>query len=84
VRVKQKGSEQPGDGVRRRPEPGLRRHVLRLKPNLARLIGVVAGFLAVLAYGNILSLRLAVPIFLVFASCLVFLAFIWPNLRRGK
>ena len=52
--------------------------------NLARFTGVVAGLLVVLAYGNILSLRLAVLIFLVFASCLVFLAFIWPNLRRGK
>jgi hypothetical protein len=49
-----------------------------------RIMGVAAGFLAVLAYGHVLSVRVAVMIFLVFASCLVFLVFIWPNLRRGK
>src|SRR5438445_11901235 len=30
-----------------------------------------------------LSVRLAVLTFLLVASCLVFLVFIWPNLRRG-
>jgi len=49
-----------------------------------RIMGVAAGLLAVLAYGHVLSVRVAVMIFLVFASCLVFLVFIWPNLRRGK
>jgi hypothetical protein len=52
--------------------------------NLARIIGVVAGFLAVLTYGHVISVRLAVLIFLLFAACLVYLVFIWPNLRRGK
>jgi hypothetical protein len=48
---------------------------------LARVMGVVAVFLAIFVYGRVLSVRLAVLIFLVFASCLVFLVFIWPNLR---
>ena len=47
-------------------------------------MGVAAGFLAVLAYGHVLSVRVAVLIFLLFALCLVFLVFIWPNLRQGK
>ena len=37
-----------------------------------RIMGVAAGFLAVLAYGHVLSVRVAVMIFLLFASCLVF------------
>ena len=49
-----------------------------------RIMGVAAGFLAILAYGYVISVRVAVLIFLLFASCLVFLVFIWPNLRRGK
>ena len=49
--------------------------------NLARTMGVVVGFLAVLTYGHVISTRLAV---LLFAACLVYLVFIWPNLRRGK
>jgi len=52
--------------------------------NLARIMGVVAGFLAVLAYGHVISVRLAVLIFLVFAASLVYLVFIWPNLRPRK
>ena len=43
--------------------------------NLARTMGVVVGFLAILAYGHVISVRLAVLIFLLFAACL----FIWPN-----
>src|SRR6266446_3109444 len=41
-----------------------------------RIMGVAAGLLAVLAYGHVLSVRVAVMIFLAFASCLVFLVFI--------
>jgi hypothetical protein len=52
--------------------------------NLARTIGVAAGFLAILAYGHVISVRLAVLIFLLFAACLLYLVFIWPNWRRGK
>jgi hypothetical protein len=52
--------------------------------NLARTVGVVAGFLAVLAYGHVISVRLAVLIFLLFAACLVYLVFIWQNWRQGK
>jgi len=51
---------------------------------LASIMGAVAVFLAIFVYGHVLSVRPAVLIFLVFASCLVFLVFIWPNLRRGK
>ena len=51
---------------------------------LARIMGVVAVFLAIFVYGHVLSVRLAVLIFLVFAAGLVYLVFIWPNLRRGK
>jgi hypothetical protein len=51
--------------------------------NLART-GVVVGFLAVLTYGHVISVRLAILIFLLFAACLVYFASIWPNLRRGK
>jgi hypothetical protein len=50
--------------------------------NLARAMGVVVGFLAVLTYGDVISVRLAVLIFLLSAACLVYLVFIWP--RRGK
>jgi hypothetical protein len=49
-----------------------------------RITGVVAGFLAILVYVQLLSVRVAVLIFLLFASCLVFLVFIWPNLRPKK
>jgi hypothetical protein len=52
--------------------------------NLARTMGVVVGFLAVLAYGHVISVRLAVLIFLLFAGSLVYLVFTWPNLRGGK
>jgi hypothetical protein len=52
--------------------------------NLARITGVVVGFLAVLTYGHVISLRLAVLIFLLFAAGLVYFASIWPNVRRGK
>ena len=52
--------------------------------NLARTMGVVVGFLSVLTYGHVISVRLALLIFLLFAGSLVYLAFIWPNLRRGK
>jgi hypothetical protein len=38
-----------------------------------RITGVVAGFLAILAYMQFLSVRVAVLIFLLFASCLVLL-----------
>jgi UDP-N-acetylmuramyl pentapeptide phosphotransferase/UDP-N-acetylglucosamine-1-phosphate transferase len=51
---------------------------------LARIMGVVGVFLAIFVYGHVLSVRLAVLIFLLAASCLVFLVFIWPNWRRGK
>ena len=47
-------------------------------------MGGAAGFLAVLAYGHVLSVRVAVLIFFLFAGCVVYLAFIWPNLRRRK
>ncbi len=52
--------------------------------NLARTMGVVIGFLAVLTYGHVISVRLAVLIFFLFAACLAYLVFIWPSLRRGK
>ena len=52
--------------------------------NLARTTGVVVGFLAVLSYGHVISVRLALLIFFLFAACLVYLVLIWPNLRRGK
>jgi hypothetical protein len=52
--------------------------------NWARTMGVAAGFLAILAYGHVISVRLAALIFFLFAACVVYLAFIWPNLRRGK
>jgi len=48
---------------------------------LARIMGVVAVFLVIFVYGQVLSVRLAVLTFLLVASCLVFLVFIWPNLR---
>jgi len=49
-----------------------------------RITGFVAGFLAILAYMQFFSMRIAVLIFLLFASCLVFLVYIWPNLRPKK
>jgi hypothetical protein len=49
-----------------------------------RIMGVVAVFLAILAYMQFLSVRVAVLIFLLFPLCLVFLVFIWPNLRPKK
>ena len=52
--------------------------------NLARTTGVVGGFLAVLTYGNVISVRLAVLIFLLFAACSGYLVFIWPNFRPRK
>jgi hypothetical protein len=52
--------------------------------NLARTTGVVVGFLAVLTYGHVISMRLAILIFLLFAACVDYFASIWPNLRRGK
>jgi hypothetical protein len=52
--------------------------------NLARTIGVGAGFLGFLAYGHVIPVRLAVLTFWLFASCLVYLVFIWPDLRRKK
>jgi hypothetical protein len=51
--------------------------------NLARTIGFAAGFLAVLAYRHVISVRLAVLILFLFAA-VVYLAFIWPNLRPRK
>jgi hypothetical protein len=52
--------------------------------NLARAIGGGAGFLGILAYGHVIPVRLAVVTFLLFASCLVYLVFVWPDLRRKK
>jgi hypothetical protein len=52
--------------------------------NLARTIGVGAGFLGILAYGHVIPVRLAVLTFWLFASCLVYFVFIWPDLRRKK
>jgi hypothetical protein len=40
--------------------------------------------LAILAYMQFLSVRVAVLIFLLFASCLFFWSSIWPNLRPKK
>jgi hypothetical protein len=40
--------------------------------NLARTTGVVIGFLAVLTYGHVISVPLAVLIFFLFAACLVY------------
>jgi hypothetical protein len=51
--------------------------------NLARTIGVGAGFLGILAYEHVIPVRLAVLTFWLFASCLVYLVFIWPD-PRGK
>jgi hypothetical protein len=44
--------------------------------NLARTIGVGAGFLGILAYGHVIPVRLAVLTFWLFAFCLVYLVFI--------
>jgi Flp pilus assembly protein TadB len=52
--------------------------------NLARIMGVVVGFLVVLTLAHMVSVRLAVLLFLLFAACLVYLVFIWPNLRQRK
>jgi hypothetical protein len=52
--------------------------------NLARTTGVVIGFLAILTYGHVISVRLAVLILCLFAAGLVYLVVICPNLRRGK
>jgi hypothetical protein len=51
---------------------------------LARIMGAVAVFLGIFVYGQVLSARLAALIFLLFASFLVWVVFIWPNLRRPK
>jgi hypothetical protein len=51
---------------------------------LASIMGMVAIFLAIFVYGQVLSVRGAALIFLLFASFLVWLVFIWPNLRRPK
>jgi len=51
---------------------------------LIGVMGIVAVFLAIFVYGQVLSVRIAVLIFLLFASFLVWLVFIWPNLRRPK
>jgi hypothetical protein len=51
---------------------------------LARIMGVVAFVLAILAYGHVISLRLAVLIFLLLAAWIAYFVFIWPNVRRGK
>jgi hypothetical protein len=52
--------------------------------NLARTVGVGAGFLGILAYRHVIPMRLAVLTFWLFASCLVYLAFIWPDRGRKK
>ncbi len=49
---------------------------------LARVLGVVAVALAILGY--VISVRLAVLIFLLLAACIVYFVFIWPNVRQGK
>jgi len=51
---------------------------------LIGIMGVVAVFLAIFVYGQVISMRVAAMIFLLFASCLVWFVFIGPNLRRGK
>ena len=51
---------------------------------LASIMGMVAVFLAIFVYGQVLSVRGAVLIFLLFAACLVWLVFIWPNLHPRK
>jgi len=51
---------------------------------LACIMGVVAVFLATFVYGHVLSVRLAVLIFLLFASCLFFLGLHLAELRRRK
>ena len=51
---------------------------------LAPIMGVVAVALAILAYGHVISVRLAVLIFLLLAACIVYFVFIWPNVRRAK
>ena len=51
---------------------------------LASIIGVVAVCLGIFVYGRVLSIRVAALIFLLFASCIVWLVFIWPNLRPRK
>jgi hypothetical protein len=47
----------------------------------ASTMGVAAGILAILAYGHVISGQVAVLIFLLFAACLVYLVFIWPEHR---
>ena len=44
---------------------------------------VVVGFVAVLMYGHVISVRLAVLIFLLFAAWSAYLVVIWPNLRHA-
>ena len=51
---------------------------------LASIIGVVAFFLGIFVYGQVISVRVAALIFLLFASGIVWLVFIWPNLRSKK
>jgi hypothetical protein len=51
---------------------------------LASIMGVVAVFLAIFVYGQFLSVRVAALIFLLFAVCLFYLVFIWPNLRPRR
>jgi hypothetical protein len=59
-------------------------HRIMTEMNLARTTGVVIGFLAILTYGHVISVRLAVLILCLFAAGLVYLVVICPNLRRGK
>ena len=51
---------------------------------LARIMCVVAACLAIFVYARVISVRVAPLIFLLFASFLVWLIYIWPNLRRPK
>ena len=51
---------------------------------LASIMCVVAACLAIFVYGQVISVRVAALIFLLFASCMVWLVFIWPNLRPRK
>ena len=51
---------------------------------LASIMCVVATFLAIFVYGRVISVRVATLIFLLFASFIVCLVFIWPNLRQRK
>jgi hypothetical protein len=51
---------------------------------LISTMGVVAVCLAIFVYGHVLSMRLAALVFLLLAAFLVYLVFIWPNLRRRE